>query len=119
MTKNWQELTKLCGDQSMLVERIRLTKTDIAIEGLFELPPLARLSMDDQIFVAAFIQSDGSIKETEKLYGVSYPTIKSRLRKIAEKLDFVKVDSAPIKSEILDKLEKGEITVEEALEMLK
>ncbi len=119
MPQNWQKLTDLAGNRDFLVERVRLEDSDIAIEGSFELPPLAKLSMEDQIFVTAFIQSDGSIKETERLFGVSYPTIKSRLKRIAEQLEFVQLDAAPSRSDILNRLEKGEISVEEALEMLK
>jgi hypothetical protein len=119
MAKNWQELTNLTSGREITVERVMIADTDIAIEGSFELPPLARLSMQDQIFVIAFIQSDGSIKETERLFGVSYPTIKARLKKIAEQLEFVQVSSAPSKSEVLDRLERGEITVDQALELLK
>jgi len=119
MARNWQELTNLTNGREITVERVKIADTDIAIEGSFELPPLARLSMQDQVFVIAFIQSDGSIKETERLFGVSYPTIKARLKKVAEQLEFVQVSSAPAKSEILDRLEKGEITVDQALELLK
>ncbi|HER00082.1 MAG TPA: DUF2089 domain-containing protein [candidate division Zixibacteria bacterium] len=119
MPQNWQKLTDLTGNREFLVERVRLEDSDIVIEGSFELPPLARLSMEDQIFVTAFIQSDGSIKETERLFGVSYPTIKSRLKKIAQQLEFVQLDAAPSKSEVLNRLEKGEISVDDALELLK
>ncbi|MCP4704195.1 MAG: DUF2089 domain-containing protein [candidate division Zixibacteria bacterium] len=93
MAKDWQELTKLTGDEPIVVERVRLTNKDIAIEGSFELPPLAQLTMEDQIFAAAFVQSHGSIKEMERLFGVSYPTIKSRLNKIGDQLDFVEVQN--------------------------
>ena len=68
MMQNWQDLTNLTGNEEIVIERVRLKKKDIAIEGRFELPPLAKLSMEDQVFVIAFIQSDGSIKETERLY---------------------------------------------------
>ena len=119
MTQNWQDLTNLTKGKEFLVERVRLQNSEIAIEGSFELPPLARLSMEYQIFVTAFIQSDGSIKETERLFGVSYPTIKSRLKKITRQLEFVQIDAAPSKGEVLNRLEKGEITVDEALEMLR
>ena len=69
-TKDWQELTKLTQGASLVVERVRMG--DIALEGAFELPQLARLSMEDQIFVAAFLKSHGSIKEMEQVFGVSY-----------------------------------------------
>ena len=81
--RDWQELTQITQGKKMLVERVRMVDTDIAIEGSFELPQLARLSADDQIFITAFVRSHGSIKEMERIFGVSYPTIKSRLTRIA------------------------------------
>ena len=60
--------------------------------GLFELPRLALLSAEDQVFVAAFVRSHGSIKEMEQVFGVSYPTIKARLNRIAGSLEFVETD---------------------------
>ena len=91
-SKDWQELTHLTQGQPIVVERVRLTEKDIAIEGSFELPQLARLAMEDQIFVTAFVRSHGSIKEMERVFGVSYPTIKSRLTRIADSLEFVETN---------------------------
>jgi hypothetical protein len=116
---SWQELTRLTSGEEMTVEKVRLIKSGIAIEGEFELSPMARLSMEDQVFVAAFIRNDGSIKQTEQMFGVSYPTIKNRLKKIAAQLEFIQIESGDSKSDILARLEQGEITVDEALELLK
>ncbi len=114
-SKDWQELTQLTQGQPIIVERVRLAEKGIAIEGGFELPQLARLSMDDQIFITAFVRSHGSIKEMERVFGVSYPTIKSRLTRIADSLEFVETNPTPSKSEILARLQRGEITAQEAI----
>ena len=114
-SKDWQELTNLTQGQSILVERVRLVEKDIAIEGQFELPQLARLAMDDQIFITAFVRSHGSIKEMERVFGVSYPTIKSRLARIANSLEFVETNATPSKAEILARLQQGEISAEDAI----
>ena len=120
-TKDWQELTKVTQGAPLVVERVRMG--DIVLEGRFELPQLARLTMEDQIFVAAFLKSHGSIKEMERLFGVSYPTIKGRLNRLAAALDpDLSVDSDPPAargSEILDRLERGEISAQEAAEALR
>ena len=92
-----------------------MAEKDIAIEGTFELPQLARLPMDDQIFITAFVRSHGSIKEMERIFGVSYPTIKSRLTRIANSLEFVETNPTPSKAEILERLQRGEITAEDAI----
>jgi hypothetical protein len=114
-SKDWQELTNLTQGQSILVERVRLVEKDIAIEGQFELPQLARLAMDDQIFITAFVRSHGSIKEMERVFGVSYPTIKSRLTRIANSLEFVETNPTSSKAEILARLQQGEISAEDAI----
>jgi hypothetical protein len=72
-TRDWHTLTRLTGGAPIEIERVRLVEEDVAIDGRFELPPLARLSADDQVFVAAFVRSHGSIKQMEKFFGVSYP----------------------------------------------
>jgi hypothetical protein len=115
---DWQELTRLTQGRTIVVERVRLGDKDIAIEGSFELPQLARLSLEDQVFVTAFVRSHGSIKEMERIFGVSYPTIKARLNRISESLEFVDTNPTPSQSEILDRLKQGEISAEEAIEAL-
>jgi hypothetical protein len=112
---DWQELTRLTQGQPIVVERVRLTEKNIAIEGAFELPQLAQLSAEDQVFVTAFIRSHGSIKEMEQVFGVSYPTIKARLNRIAGSLVFVENNPAPAQSDVLERLKRGEITVQEAI----
>ncbi len=117
-SKDWQELTKLTQGAPMVIERVRLADSGIAVEGEFELPPLARLSGEDQVFVMAFIKCDGSIKDMESTFGISYPTVKSRLSRIANQLQFVENIAVPKKEEILASLERGEINAQEAIERL-
>ena len=126
MSSDWQELTKLTGGAEVEVERVRLVGSDVAIEGRFTLPPLAQLAGEDQIFVAAFVRCHGSIKQMEKYFGVSYPTIKNRLNRIGSRLAFVEIDPSPSEaaegvstSAVLDRLERGELTVAQALDRLK
>lgn len=117
--EEWQELTKLTQGQPIVVERVRLAGRDIAIEGQFELPQLAQLSSEDQVFVMAFLRCHGSIKEMEQIFGVSYPTIKSRLNRIAGRLEFVDTNPAPPRrSDVIERLQRGEITAEDAIREL-
>jgi hypothetical protein len=124
MSQDWQTLTKLTSGASFTVERVRMTETGVAIEGAFDPPALAQLSSDDQVFVAAFVRCHGSIKDMEKLFGVSYPTIKNRLNRIGAQLPFAEVDvpatpPRPTSSELLTKLERGEITARDVIAQLK
>ncbi|NLE08720.1 MAG: DUF2089 domain-containing protein [Dehalococcoidales bacterium] len=125
MTKEWNELTRLTNGADITVERVRLVRDNIAIEGEFELPQLARLSAEDQVFVMAFIQCHGSIKDMEAMFGISYPTVKNRLNRLGEKLKLVQQYSVPEEKpsrkeqdEVLSLLESGEISAEEAIERL-
>ena len=115
---DWQEVTRLTQGEPVRVERLRVARTGVAIEGSFELPQLARLSIEDQVFVIAFVRSHGSIKEMERTFGVSYPTIKSRLNRIAGSLDFIDTNPMPSREEILERLRRGEIEPSDAIREL-
>jgi hypothetical protein len=118
MPQDWKVLTELTRGVDLEVEKVRLKDTGVAIEGSFELPPLARLTLEDQIFVTAFIRSQGSIKSMEKLFGISYPTVKNRLNSIAGKLEFIEIDPPAPSNEILGELDRGEISVDDAIKKL-
>ncbi len=115
---DWQELTRLTQGRPVVVERVRIVDKDMAIEGSFELPQLAQLSLEEQVFVIAFVRCHGSIKEMEQIFGVSYPTIKSRLNRIANSLEFVDSNPAPSRAQILDRLKRGEISAQDAIREL-
>ncbi|MBS0361914.1 MAG: DUF2089 domain-containing protein [Proteobacteria bacterium] len=122
-TQDWQALSELTRGRPIVVERVRLADSGVAIEGAFELPRLAQLSAEDQVFVAAFVRSHGSIKEMEQVFGVSYPTIKARLNRIAAGLEFVETVPEAQRSEagaddVLARLARGEISAAEAISEL-
>ena len=123
-TQDWQHLSRLTAGAPFEIERVRLTDQDVAIEGRFEVPPLARLSAEDQTFVAAFVRCHGSIKQMEKFFGVSYPTIKNRLNRIGALLPFAEVDpepepDRPSTDALLTQLERCELTVDEVVRQLR
>ena len=115
---NWHELTDLTGDRPFLVTSVRLEDGDICISGEFEPPPLARLRYEDQVFVSEFVRCHGSIKDMEKAFGISYPTVKNRLNKIVQQLQLVEVVQTSGHDDVFDLLERGEISVAEAAERL-
>jgi hypothetical protein len=122
MTREWHELTDLTGDKEFVITNVRLKDSGIGIEGEFEPPVMAGLRYEDQVFVGEFVRCHGSIKHMEKAFGVSYPTIKNRLNRIATQLQLVQIDTEPVagpSEEVLDMLERGEITPAEAAERLR
>jgi len=119
MASEWHRVTDLIGKKDFVITQIRLTDDDISVTGRFELPPLARLPYEDQIFIGEFVRSHGSIKHMEKAFGVSYPTIKSRLNRISKQLNLVEVQVPAQRADVLDDLEKGDISADEAIARLK
>ena len=128
--QDWQALTTLTAGAPFEIERVRLTGQDIAIEGRFDVPPLAQLTADDQTFVAAFVRCHGSIKQMEQFFGVSYPTVKNRLNRIGALLPFPEVDpkpepdprpepGRPSAGALLSRLERGELNVDEVVRQLR
>lgn len=115
----------VCEDE-MMVTRLRCPSCETAIEGTFALDKFARLSREQLEFIEVFIKSRGNIKEVERELGISYPTVRGRLDNVIEALGY-RVEHSPEdggpprtrRKEVLDALNKGEITSEEALRLLK
>jgi hypothetical protein len=118
MTQEWFELTKMTRGRPVTVERVRLVENGIAIEGSFTLPPLANLSAEDQVFIMAFVRCHGSIKDMEEMFGISYPTVKNRINRIAGRLELVEIVKASPGEQVIEELEHGDITAEEAIRRL-
>ena len=119
---DWQELLRIAQGSPFIIERVRIPEKQIAVEGQFTLPELARLSLEDQVFVIAFLRCHGTIKEMEQTFGVSYPTIKARLNRIAGQLEFVETNPSPTRTEgrtdILERLQKRRNHPAEAIRAL-
>jgi hypothetical protein len=115
---DWQDLLRMAQGAALVIERVRIPEKQVSIEGAFALPELARLSLEDQVFITAFLRSHGSIKEMEQIFGVSYPTIKARLNRIAGQLEFVDTNPSPSRADVLERLKRGEISAADAIREL-
>lgn len=104
------------------ITKISCDECGTTIEGHFQLCKFCKLTAEQKTFIDVFIKCRGNIKEVEKELGVSYPTVKNKLEDVAGALGH-KTESEPVSSnkrkEILDMINNGEISVEDAVGMLK
>lgn len=98
-------------------------KCESELGGHFTGCDFCNLNNDETIFVLTFLKCRGSIKDVEREFGISYPTVRNRLDAVLERLGLKSTSSADeIKEErrqILNRLENGEITADQAAELLK
>lgn len=107
-----------CGGR-MEVERLRCCQCKIAVEGQIALPRLARLSPDDREFIELFVKSSGSLKAVAAKLGISYPTVRARLDRVIAALEREETAEHDSRRQILDELEAGRISVDEAIKQLR
>jgi hypothetical protein len=108
------------------VEALRCTGCRTRIEGRFDLLPFHRLSSTELHFLLRFLQHWGNLSRLAREMGVSYPTVRARYRELLERLGLdvageeALPEGEPLSSppDVLEALERGEITVDEALRRL-
>lgn len=117
--KNSKKLVARCPfcAGSLEISRLSCTHCDTQIESVLPIPPFFRLPPDLQEFVMIFLRCQGKIRDVEKELGISYPTVCKRLDLVNELLG----NQAPKvnKREILEQLERGEISAAEAAQLLR
>ena len=107
-------------NSNLLVERLRCLKCGTVIENQFELSKLSYLNSHQLKFIEVFVECRGNIKDVEKELGISYPTVRAKLDEVITALGFNAQKKTLVNStEVIDRLEKGEISAEEAINLLK
>ena len=83
-----KQLPTLCPSCSGVlgVKRLHCERCGTEVEGEFELPPLARLSAEEQGFLLQFLKADASLKEMARILRLSYPTVRNRLDALIRQL---------------------------------
>ncbi|MCR4436906.1 MAG: DUF2089 domain-containing protein [Clostridiales bacterium] len=121
MTREALGKCPVCGN-NLEVTRISCNDCGTVIEGHFQPCKFCRLTQEQRSFIDVFIKCRGNIKEVEKELGVSYPTVKNRLEDAAGALGYKsqpEIADTGKRKEVLDRLNNGEITVDEAIDLLK
>lgn len=100
--------------------RLKCSKCGTVIENEFELSKFESLGEEQLSFMETFVKCRGNIKDVEKELGISYPTVRARLDEVISALGYsVSKKPAMESREIIDMLEKGEITADQAVGMMK
>lgn len=108
----------------IIVTRFYCPDTDVTVEGRFSVSvPFAQLTPEQLDFVKTFIRCEGKISRMEGELGLSYPTIRSRLREVISALGYDPgQEESGISEEdrrrILEDLDKGRLSFQDAMKML-
>jgi hypothetical protein len=115
----------ICGGE-IIVSRLHCRECDVSIEGRFEGGPFSQLTAEQLNFVETFVRCEGKITRMENEISLSYPTIRNRLHEIIRALGYEPGGiEEPIglteqeRQRILEDLNKGTISAEEAMGLLK
>ncbi len=115
----------VCGGEER-VTRLRCVNCDTEIAGSFTLGKLSQLRPEQLRFVEVFVKNEGKIKDVETELGVSYPTVRARLREVIKALGYEVGEEPPPtplsqerRREILDALAQKRISADEAARLLR
>lgn len=114
----------LCSGE-ISVTRLYCRDCDTTIEGRFASGPFSQLSAEQLEFVEIFVRCEGKITRMESEINLSYPTIRNRLHEIIRALGYEPGGEEPVgltdeeRQRILEDLDKGAISAEEAMRLIK
>ena len=114
----------VCGGE-MRVLRLRCVACDSELAGNFSLGKLLQLTPEQLRFVEVFVKNEGTIKDVEAELGISYPTVRARLREVIRALGYEPGEEAPLpitpdrRRQILDDLAQGRVSADAAAKLLR
>ena len=107
-----------CEQSQYEITKLRCRNCGTTIEGTFGLSRLGSLPAEHQSFIEVFIKCRGNIKDVERELGISYPTVRGRLDRAIQALGYAAEDVEARRREVLDALDRKEISPEEAIQTL-
>lgn len=105
----------------LVVTQLNCTVCGTGVVGKFELSPFFRLSPESLNFLEAFVRNRGNVKELERETGESYWAIRRRLDEVITEMGMEAPKAEDVstrRQEILARLSRGEINVQEAAKLL-
>ncbi len=101
------------------VTRLECPTSGVVIEGRFQPNEFALLPKEQLEFMRIFIKVRGNLKEVERVLGLSYPTIRQRFEGLLKVLGYEAYeDVEDERADVLESLEQGDITPEQATKKL-
>ncbi|MBX3142647.1 MAG: DUF2089 domain-containing protein [Trueperaceae bacterium] len=105
--------------EPLLVTRLESESGAVSIEGRFYPNEFALLPEEQLEFLRIFVKVRGNLKEVERVLGLSYPTVRGRFEKLLLTIGYeVAEDNSEERLQVLDQLDRGELTAEEAAKRL-
>src|SRR5439155_7431663 len=108
---------------ALTVTRLHCEECNTELSGQFTLGKFQQLKPEQLQFIETFIRCEGKIKDVEEDMGISYPTVRARLRDVIRALGYEPSEEGPTAAErrraILDDLQQKKISVEDAARLLK
>jgi len=106
-----------CG-KPLVIESLRCPACRTAVEGSYPLSRFLLLSPDQMQFCEIFLRCRGSLKDVGTALGISYPTARNRLDDLLTALGYETPNTKDMRLGVLERLTQGEITHEQALQLL-
>jgi hypothetical protein len=111
----------------LVITRLQCPACGTEIVGSYRLSRLASLREPHASLLELFLRVRGNVKEMERELGLSYPTVRARLEEALSAAGLDRMPPKPVdeaevaarRAEILDTLERGEITAAEAIARLR
>ena len=107
------------------IARLHCPSCDTSIEGQFTGGPFAHLTAEQLDFIVTFVRCEGKINRMEDELSLSYPTIRNRLHEVIRALGFEPGKDEPVdvsaekRNHVLEDLELGKISADEAMRLLR
>ena len=121
------ETCPICQDH-LVITTLKCQGCESEIRGTFKNSAFCGLSPEDQAFAEMFIRLRGNVKEMERELGVAYNAVRNQLDRLIQNLgskeeaEHIPASEEPSDRDdrraILDQLEQGEISADEAVELL-
>ena len=115
----------ICGDE-VLVTRLNCRNCNTTIDGRFYSRSFSQLTPEQMDFVETFVRLEGKITRMEKELSLSYPTIRKLLHDVIRALGYEPGGEEELaelseeeRQQILNDLDSGSISLEDALKKLK